>query len=168
MYLSLPLEKSCKVFWCFQGVQKGCIGNEQVKEVNGLQVLTTFAKSSLFLTSECVSVAPINMHDITILRQFKKTKPKNQKGHLRKPFCVVEMSKNLQKCTNKKLTIPLCLKQLSSCFYKLFISSLVSKNLFKDLQGQSPWSAVGKRGETWWTFLRIKFNSSEVGSRHLK
>ena len=27
----LKTSENCKVFWCFQGVEKGCIGNEWVK-----------------------------------------------------------------------------------------------------------------------------------------
>ena len=27
----LKTSENLKVFWCFQGVEKGCIGNEQVK-----------------------------------------------------------------------------------------------------------------------------------------
>ena len=73
-----------------------------------------------------------------------------QKNKTKQKILCFEMNKNLRKCTNKKLTIPLCLKQLSSCFDRLFflLSSLVSKHIFKDHQGQSPWSAVGKGRKT--------------------
>ena len=69
-----------------------------------------------------------------------KATQKNKTKQNKKILCF-EMNKNLRKCTNKKLTIPLCLKQqLSSCFDRLFflLSSLVSKHLLKDHQGQSP------------------------------
>ena len=36
--ISTPLKhlKNLTVFWCFQGVEKGCIGNKWINDINGL------------------------------------------------------------------------------------------------------------------------------------
>ena len=46
----LNTSENCKVFWCFQRVEKGCIGNEWV---NLIQIQATFFQSGAVVTKWC-------------------------------------------------------------------------------------------------------------------
>ena len=73
---SLKISENCKVFWCFQGVEKGCIGNKWVISAiyNSLElVLMILSYIGIFSFWKCYSDLEVSIAHINSARYTKGT-----------------------------------------------------------------------------------------------